>query len=89
MPRSSLQDLEAHDAFVARHIGPSAADVQQMLSTLGLSSLDDLIDRAIPATIRQHAPLALPAPISEVEALAALRAKADRNIVLTSLIGCG
>ena len=89
MALSSLQQLEAHDAFVSRHIGPSPDEVQHMLATLGLASLDDLIDRAIPATIRQHEPLALPAALSEVEALAALRAKADRNMVLTSLIGCG
>ena len=89
MALSSLQQLEAHDAFVSRHIGPSPDEVQHMLATLGLTSLDDLIDRAIPATIRQHEPLALPPALSEVEALAALRAKADRNTVLTSLIGCG
>ncbi|MEO8697188.1 MAG: aminomethyl-transferring glycine dehydrogenase [Acidimicrobiales bacterium] len=89
MAPSSLQQLEAHDAFVSRHIGPSAAEVQHMLGALGLSSIDELIDHAIPGSIRQQEPLALPAALSEVEALAAIRAKADRNTVLTSLIGCG
>ena len=89
MASTPLQQLEAHDAFVARHIGPTPADVQHMLATLGVASLDELIDRAIPGTIRNHDALALPAAISETEALAALRAKADRNEVLTSLIGCG
>ena len=89
MAPSSLQQLEAHDAFVSPPHRAVAAEVQHMLSTLGLASLDALIDRAIPATIRQRTPLALPAALSEVEALAALRAKADRNAVLTSLIGCG
>jgi len=73
MAPSTLQLLEAHDDFVSRHIGPSPGEVAHMLASLGVASLDELIDRAIPATIRQRAPLALPAAVSEVEALAALR----------------
>ncbi|HET8619519.1 MAG TPA: aminomethyl-transferring glycine dehydrogenase [Acidimicrobiales bacterium] len=75
--------------FADRHIGPSAADVEHMLAALGLSSLDELIDQAVPASIRDGKPLELEDAISEPEAIARLRALADRNQVVTSLIGAG
>ena len=75
--------------FVARHIGPREADVQTMLSTLGYSSLDELVDTAVPAGIRQHEPLQLPAALSEAEALAALRTLASKNVLKTQMIGQG
>jgi glycine dehydrogenase len=76
-------------AFPDRHIGVTAADADRMLAVLGLASLDDLIDQAVPATIRDDKPLALDDAISEPHALAHLRRLADRNRVLTSLIGQG
>jgi glycine dehydrogenase len=76
-------------AFSDRHIGTSAADVERMLDVLGLASLDDLIEQAVPAAIRDDKPLALEDAISEPHALAHLRQLADRNRVLTSLIGQG
>ncbi|HEY6697136.1 MAG TPA: glycine dehydrogenase (aminomethyl-transferring), partial [Acidimicrobiales bacterium] len=76
-------------AFPDRHIGISAADAERMLAALGLASLDDLIDQAVPAGIRDDKPLALEDAISEPQALAHLRRLADRNTVLTSLIGQG
>ncbi|HEV8296325.1 MAG TPA: glycine dehydrogenase (aminomethyl-transferring), partial [Acidimicrobiales bacterium] len=60
-----------------------------MLATLGHESLDAFIDKAVPGAIRSRQPLALPGPVSETDALARLREKADRNRVFTSLIGCG
>jgi glycine dehydrogenase len=60
-----------------------------MLATLGHESLDAFIDKAVPRAIRSRQPLALPGPVSETDALARLREKADRNRVFTSLIGCG
>jgi glycine dehydrogenase len=75
--------------FADRHIGPSPADVEHMLAALGVSSLDELIEQAVPATIRDDKPLELEAEISEADAIARLRALADRNQVLTSLIGAG
>ena len=75
--------------FADRHIGPSPADVEHMLATLGLLSLDELIDQAVPATIRDDKPLELDAAVSDSDAIARLRALADRNQVLTSLIGAG
>jgi glycine dehydrogenase len=77
------------DQFADRHIGPSVADVDHMLRVLGLSSLDELLDQAVPASIRDDKPLELDDAVSEPAAIARLRALADRNQVLTSLIGQG
>jgi len=75
--------------FADRHIGPSAEEQQRMLRTLGVDSLDALVDAVVPRSIRQTEPLDLPPAASEVDALAELRALADRNVVRTSMIGLG
>jgi glycine dehydrogenase len=75
--------------FSRRHIGPSPDDVEEMLATVGASSLDALIDETLPRAIRQRTSLALGRPLSEAEALNKLRATAGKNRVLTSLIGQG
>ena len=75
--------------FVDRHIGPRPEDVATMLAALGVSDLDELLDQAVPASIRSDQPLSLPAARSEPEVLAELRALAGRNEVVTSLIGAG
>jgi glycine dehydrogenase len=75
--------------FADRHIGPSDADLRQMLAAIGLDDLDTLIDRAVPHTIRQAAPLDLGPALSETEALSRLRHFAGRNIPAVSLIGQG
>ena len=77
------------DTFVSRHIGPSAADQQEMLATLGYASLDAFIDATIPENIRFRRPLALPAAKSEQEALAAFRTEMSANVVRRSFIGMG
>ena len=87
-PRS-LDDLEDHRGFIGRHVGPSPDEQAHMLSALGLASLDELIDRVVPSSIRLDKPLDLGAAVTETEALARLRSLADRNEVATSLIGCG
>ncbi len=86
---ATLEQLEQRDDFVGRHVGPDAAETRAMLDTLGLDSLDQLIDKVIPASILSTAPLALPKGRSEPEALALLRAIADKNRVLRSFIGTG
>ncbi len=85
----SLDDLENHAEFTARHVGPDPSDQAKMLAELGVPSLDALIDQVVPAPIRSTEPLALASGVSEAEALARLTALADRNQVLTSLIGLG
>src|SRR5918992_2388544 len=76
-------------AFVDRHIGPIEDEQAKMLALLGYASLDELTDRAVPAAIRSEEPLALPEAFGEAEVLAALRARADENRALTSMIGLG
>lgn len=88
----SLAALETHDAFAERHIGPDAASQQAMLDTLGFASRAALIDAVIPASIRRAETLPLgpfAQPLSEAEALAALRELADKNQVFRSYIGQG
>jgi glycine dehydrogenase len=75
-------------SFAGRHIGPSDADIDKMLAALGYGSLDDLTSAAVPAAIKATEGLEL-APASEAEVLRALRALADRNRVMTSMIGLG
>lgn len=88
-PERSFQDLADAGAFRRRHIGPSADEQARMLTALGLSSTAELLDVAVPASIRQDAPLDLPAAVDEAEVLRRLRALADRNVVRRSLIGTG
>jgi glycine dehydrogenase len=86
---ATLAQLEQRDDFVGRHVGPDAAETRAMLDVLGLDSLDQLIDKVIPASILSAAPLALPEGRSEPETLALLRAIAGTNRVLRSFIGTG
>ena len=83
-----LAALEQRDEFIARHLGPSPADVTEMLAAIDAPSLAALIDETVPAAIRR-APLALPEPRPEAEALAALKAIAGKNVIKKSLIGLG
>ncbi len=76
-------------AFIARHIGTTPADQAAMLATLGYPTCAAMIDALVPASIRNTAPLALGAPMSETDALARLRAIAAKNRVLQSFIGEG
>ncbi|ATO13082.1 glycine dehydrogenase (aminomethyl-transferring) [Micromonospora sp. WMMA2032] len=77
------------EQFADRHIGPGPDDERRMLEAVGYSSVDELMDAAIPEVIRWHGTLDLPAPASEREALAELRALAARNTVAVSMIGLG
>ena len=67
------------DRFLDRHIALSDADVERMLAEIGASSLDHLIDEAVPETIRDGGTLDLPPALSEEEALARLAAMAAAN----------
>ncbi len=85
----SLRDLEHHHAFIERHIGPNDAEIAQMLHVIGHDSLEAMTDAIVPGKIKSPAPLALPQAITEVEALAKIRAIADKNEVFRSFIGQG
>lgn len=84
-----FRELDPHSDFIPRHIGPDSADQAAMLSAIGLDSLDTLIHQVVPASILKNDALKLPAPRSEVDALAELRAIASRNKVFRSYIGQG
>ncbi|QTR49162.1 aminomethyl-transferring glycine dehydrogenase [Candidatus Thiothrix anitrata] len=86
---TTLYELEQHDDFIARHIGPNAADTAAMLQTVGVESLDALIDSTVPASIRLPAPLAIDGSRSEAETLAYLKQLARQNVVAKSYIGMG
>jgi glycine dehydrogenase len=86
---SSNQFLNPTDTFVHRHLGPTDADIREMLATLGLTSLDELIDATVPDDIRLRKPLALHAHRGEQEVLKELRGIAERNQVFRSFIGMG
>ncbi|MGH7436190.1 MAG: glycine dehydrogenase, partial [Polyangiaceae bacterium] len=81
--------LEHPDRFVDRHIGPSEADLAEMLRTVGAASLDELIEQTIPSSIRLRRPLALPAAKSEHELLEQLHGIAAKNELYRSFLGMG
>ena len=84
-----LRDLEAHDEFLARHLGASPAAQEAMLRDVGYATRKALVDAVVPAAIRLAKPLALPPPLGEAEALDRLRGIASRNRTLKSFIGQG
>ena len=76
-------------SFSRRHIGPSAKETAEMLSAIGAESLDALIDQVVPEDIRAREVLALPAGLSEEQALRRLKNTLGSNQVLRSFIGMG
>jgi glycine dehydrogenase len=89
---SSLRNrdlLMPADRFVKRHIGPRSHDVTRMLQAIGLDSLDELVNEAVPATIRMDGYLDLDPPQSESAVLQELRQMAEKNKVFRSFIGMG
>lgn len=86
---AELNLLEPTDSFIHRHLGPTDADIQEMLATLGFRSLDALADATVPEDIRIRRPLSLPLHRGERAILARLRDVASKNVVARSLIGMG
>lgn len=80
---------QPYDFANRRHIGPSPAEMVEMLAAVGAPDLDTLIDRIVPADIRQAQPLAWGKALSEQGVLERLRQVAARNSVRVSLIGQG
>ena len=87
--RRAFEELEQREDFSRRHLGPDAADQAAMLATLGLESMDALIDAVVPPAIRSTEPLAVAAARTEAEILSELRRIAERNQVFKSYIGMG
>ncbi|HEY0261417.1 MAG TPA: glycine dehydrogenase (aminomethyl-transferring), partial [Chitinophagales bacterium] len=82
-------NLRSTDAFVNRHIGVDAESEKQMLQTLGLKSVQELIDKTVPKSILRERPLNLPEGLSEFEYLQELKKLAAKNKVFKSYIGLG
>src|SRR4051812_29922276 len=79
----------APDTFVPRHIGPRDHDIQRMLESLGVGTLDELIDKTVPRSIRLAEPIEIGNPRTEFDVLTELRALANKNKVVKSFIGQG
>jgi glycine dehydrogenase len=77
------------DSFVSRHIGANSPEIQQMLTAIACGSLDEMIDKTIPASIRIKQPLQLGEARGEYELLQELKAIASKNQVWRSYIGTG
>ena len=91
MPESrlSLENLENRGEFIHRHIAPSDEDIESMLGAIDLGSLDELVAKAIPASIISRTKTNLAAPRTEQRALADLGSFAGRNQVFKSMLGMG
>ncbi|MCX2769740.1 aminomethyl-transferring glycine dehydrogenase [Pseudoalteromonas sp. B530] len=85
----SLEQLEQKQDFIRRHIGPSPAQVSEMLSALGVSSVEELIGQTVPASIRLEEGLQIGESRTEVETLSYLKSVASKNKVFKSYIGQG
>ncbi|MBS1741124.1 MAG: aminomethyl-transferring glycine dehydrogenase [Bacteroidetes bacterium] len=81
----SLQNKE----FSFRHIGPNDSETREMLQVVGSSSIAELVERTVPASIRMQEPLDVPASVSEAEYLRELKEISLKNKVFKSYIGQG
>ena len=78
-----------NDLLINRHIGITPQDEETMLRKIGVSSLDELIDKTIPSTIRLDKPLDLPEPMTEYEFAGHIAQLASKNKLYTTYIGMG
>jgi len=78
-----------NDHFANRHIGPDKVAVDKMLESLGLSNIDELIDKTIPHSIRMQKPIDLPQGITELAYSNNIRNIASKNKLFKSFIGLG
>jgi glycine dehydrogenase len=82
-------NLHSTDHFVNRHIGIDETSLAEMLKTIGVSSVDELIEQTVPSAIRRKEKLKLPDAQSEYNYLKELKKKAAKNKVFRSYIGMG
>jgi glycine dehydrogenase len=88
--RLPLAALERGRPFADRHVGPTVSDVSELLRVIGVGSLEELGERAVPEGVRErNLDLRLPEPATEAEALAELRDLAAANTVRSQMIGLG
>ncbi|MCX6208162.1 MAG: glycine dehydrogenase (aminomethyl-transferring), partial [Bacteroidetes bacterium] len=84
----NLFQQQSHE-FQGRHIGPNAVDTQKMLDTIGVTSIEELVNKTVPEAIRLNHNLNIPAAISEFEYLNELKKVAAKNKVFKTYIGQG
>ncbi|MBB5236174.1 aminomethyl-transferring glycine dehydrogenase [Deinococcus budaensis] len=84
-----LRELLQTDDFTRRHIGPSEAEQAEMLAALNVTTLDQLTESTLPESIRFGGELNVGGPVTEAQALADLKAAAQKNRVFRSYIGMG
>ena len=86
-----FSSYQQYAAFQRRHIGPTSSQEDEMLKALGYKDMHSFISDVVPSNIAMSKKLSesLPPPLTEVEAIEALRAMAEKNKVFTSFIGCG
>jgi glycine dehydrogenase len=89
MSRDTLGHLEQRDEFIRRHIGPGDEQIADMMGALGVTSLDDLIGKAVPKSIIIDTPLDIGTDKTERGTLSYLRRMSERNKVFISMIGMG
>jgi len=83
------QFIKQSNEFHGRHIGPNTNDTQAMLSTIGVGSMEELINKTVPDAIRLKESLDIPDAISEFEYLSALKQVAAKNKLYRTYIGQG
>jgi len=88
-PNTSLWPAHEDDQFVSRHNGPRPGEVVSMLKTLGVPSIDALIEQTVPSAILDRKASGVGPALTESEALARLKQIASRNVVMQSMIGQG
>ncbi len=84
----NLFEQQQHE-FIRRHIGPGEAETKQMLAKVGVSSMDELIDKTLPAAIRLKQDLQTGEPVSEYQYLTELKKTASLNKLFKTYIGKG
>ena len=75
--------------FIHKHNGPRGSEIDFMLDQIGVSSIEELIDQTVPASIRLKKPLAIGSGINEYEYIKHLKGLASRNKIYKSYIGLG
>ncbi|MCX7832927.1 MAG: aminomethyl-transferring glycine dehydrogenase [Ignavibacteria bacterium] len=84
-----MDKFEFHDKFIDRHIGPGDFEIKEMCETVGVNSLDELIDQTIPKEIRLDNELELPEQLSEFDYLKKIKEIASKNKIFKSYQGLG
>jgi len=78
-----------NEEFIQRHIGPNAEETQEMLDAIGVTNIEELIEKTIPANIRLSAPMDVAAPVSEYNYLKHIKGLGEKNVIKKSLMGMG